>query len=664
MAEYSSKEDMMVLIQKLRHYEYCYYVLDQPEVSDSTYDGLYKTLLAIEAAHPDWVQPDSPSQRVGGAVAEGFDTVVHQVPLLSLANAFSEEDLYTFDSQVRRSLGKDQVAYSVEYKIDGLSMALTYQDGLLVMGATRGNGQIGEVVTDNIKTIKSVPLRLNEPVGQLVVRGEVYLPKKDFLVLNDKRQAADLPLFANARNAAAGSVRQLDPKVAAVRPLAMRFYDILASSASFSSQAEVLAAIRSWGLRPVEAYHCEGIEAVCQAVQKITADRDQIPYDIDGIVVKVDNLADRSALGVRAKTPRWAIAYKFAAEQQETRITAITTQVGRTGAVTPVAEFEPTLVAGSLVSRATLHNEDFIQAKDVRVGDSVLIQKAGDVIPEVVQVLSEKRPTAIVPYQFPQTCPSCQSHLIRLEGEAVWRCPNRLGCPAQIQAGILHMAARDALDIDGLGPALIRQLYEAGLIHTAADLFQLRKEDLLPLDRLGDKRADNLLKALEEAKSRPFDRFIYALGIPLVGLNVSQILVRHLQNLDAFQEAREEDLLAIDGIGPGIAEAVVGYFEDEANQKLLADLKAAGVSYQVQAQEKVEGRLTGKTFVLTGTLPDYSRNKMKALLEQEGAKVTGSVSKKTDYVVAGEEAGSKLDKAQALGIPVLDQAGVLDLLHQ
>lgn len=664
VAEYKTKEDMLALIEQLRHYEYCYYVLDRPEISDGTYDALYQTLLAIEAAHPEWVQADSPSQRVGGAVAEGFESVQHRVPLLSLANAFSEADLRNFDAQVCRALGKSQVAYSVEHKIDGLSMALTYRDGLLVLGATRGNGQAGEVVTDNVKTIRNVPLRLNEPVADLIVRGEVYLPKAPFAALNAEREKADLPLFANARNAAAGSIRQLDSKIAAQRPLSLRFYDILACSEEVASQVEVLDHMRQWGLKPVEAVHCETIDEAIAACMAIAENREAIPYDIDGVVIKVDSLADRRVLDVRAKTPRWAIAYKFPAEQQETVVTDIVTQVGRTGVVTPVADLLPTMVAGSLVSRATLHNEDLIKSKDVRVGDRVVIQKAGDVIPEVVRSLPEERSANSRPYIFPKFCPSCGSHLIRLDGEAAWRCPNRLGCPSQIQAGILHMAARDALDIDGLGPALIGQLYETGLIRTAAGLFTLTKDDLLQLERMGDKRVDNLLTALDQAKNRPLDRFIYALGIPLVGLNVSRLLVKELPTLDDFRRASEEELLTIDGIGPGIAEAVVGYFSDPANQRLLADLKAAGVGYSVLERPKQDTPLAGKTFVLTGTLPDYSRSEMKTLLEARGAKVTGSVSKRTDFVLAGEDAGSKLDKAHALGITILTQDEIELLLEK
>lgn len=658
------KERSEALREEIRHHEYQYYVLDEPEISDAEYDAIYRQLEALEKEHPKLITPDSPTQRVGGAVAEGFQEVAHERPLLSLANVFSREALLAFDRDLVRQLGKDPLTYSVEYKIDGLSVALTYNDGQLVLGATRGNGTSGENITANTRVIRSIPLRLRETPPHIVVRGEVYMPAQALERINREREAMGIALFANARNAAAGSLRTLDTAVTAERGLAASFYTILAGGEAVRSQEEALHYLKHLGLPTVRHEIVTGPEALLAAVEQMEAERAQLPFDIDGLVIKVNDIADQERLADRAKNPRWAVAFKFAPEQVRTIVRNITVQVGRTGVITPVAHLEPVPVAGTVVSRATLHNRDFIEEKEVRIGDTVLIQKAGEIIPEVVSVILSERHAESAPYAFPTHCPACETALVQLPGEVAIRCPNRLGCPAQIRAGLIHLASRDALDIDGLGPALINKCYEAGLVRHAADLFRLQKEDLMALDGMGEKSATNLLAALAEAKNRSLDQMIFALGIPLVGKEAGRRLARHFKSMDALIEAPEEALLEVEGIGPGIARSLVTYFADEENRRQLNALQSLGLPFEGSENHAVrEGAFYGKTVVLTGKMEAMARPEAQREIEARGGKVTASVSKKTDLLVAGSDAGSKLDKAQRLGITIIDEATFLSILE-
>ncbi len=664
------KKQLKDLRAQIRHHEYRYYVLDDPEISDASYDALYRELSALEKSHPDLVTPDSPTQRVGGTPDADFKEVIHQAPLLSLANAYSFDDLRAFDAQVCKELDVSSLVYNVEHKIDGLSVVLTYENGRLILGATRGNGFVGENVTANIKTIKNIPLVLRESMSEFVVRGEIYLKKSQFHNLNHLRDELGQPLFANARNAAAGSLRQLDPSVTAERELLGMFYTVMNTDdldeAQLSTQDDAIAYIRQLGLAAVPSVRCEGIEEVCALCAHYNNIRATLPYDIDGLVVKISDLGLQQALSNRAKTPRWAIAYKFPTEKQETKVENIVVQVGRTGVITPVAELTPVQIAGTVVSRATLHNRDFIMEKDIRVGDRVLIQKAGEIIPEVIKVMKQDGPRND-PFVFPEVCPACGSPLIQLEEEVAVRCSNRLTCPAQVRAGLIHLVSRDALDIVGLGPSLINRLYDKGYVREAADIFRLSKDQLLTLERMGEKSANNLLAAIDSAKKRPLYQILFALGIPLVGLNVSKLLTLHYPTMRALSDAREEALLSIEGIGPAIADSVVCFFQSERNCAELDALRAAGVEMDAE-QEKDEALVTkkvlqGKTFVLTGTLPHLSRKEATVLIEKAGGRVTSSVSNKTDYLLAGDEVGSKYEKAQSLHIPVLDEASFLDLIH-
>lgn len=661
-SDQSLYEELQGLRKEIRVHDHAYYVLDAPTISDAVYDALFQKLLKIEEAHPEWISEDSPSQRVGGMVQEGFVAVEHVVPLLSLANAFSPEDLRHFDQQVREEGGEDP-SYSVEFKLDGLSVALTYEAGRLVRGATRGDGMRGEDVTSNIKTIRNIPLRLEEEID-LVVRGEIYLPKEAFGRLNKKREEEGKPLFANPRNAAAGSVRQLDSAIARSRPLAGAFYTILDGLEELKTQEEALLRMIELGLPTDRSYICKNIEEAIDVCLDWQVDRHALDYEIDGMVVKVNDLALTDRLGARSRTPRSAIAYKFPPEEKETVVHDIQVQVGRTGVITPVAHLEPVFISGSTVSRASLHNADLIAERDIRIGDSVRLRKAGDVIPEIVGVVKEKRINQ-KPYVFPTDCPVCGTQLVRDETAVAIRCPNRLACPAQVQEGLVHLASRDALDIEGLGPSRVAQLYESGLFKELDDIFRIKVEDLMGLERFAEKSAQNLVRAIEASKARPYYRLLYGLGIPLVGLTVAQILADAYPSFDALTRASEEELQRIEGIGPGIAEEVKIFFDDPTNQAHLEKLEALGLP--VRHKEEGKGsqefqRLTGKTIVLTGSLSMMTRSEAKEALQALGAKVTSSVSKKTDFVVAGESPGSKADKAQELGIPLLDEAAFQELL--
>ncbi|MBQ5702080.1 MAG: NAD-dependent DNA ligase LigA, partial [Peptococcaceae bacterium] len=631
------------------------------------YDQLMKELLAIEEAFPHLLTADSPSQRVGGEPLKQFESYTHRNPLLSLMNAYGTDDLREFHQRICSDLGTEQIEYAVEYKIDGLSIALYYEDGVLKNGVTRGDGVTGEDVTANVRTVKNIPLRLQKDLPVLEARGEVYLPKASFAKINEQREKNGETLFANCRNAAAGSIRQLDPKVTAQRELRAFIYTMLhVEGAAPETHSQCVELLKEAGFTVMEPFISSDIEKICDYCQYWGEHRLDLPFDIDGMVIKINSLASQASLGNRAKNPRWAIAYKFPPEQGVTRIEEIVLQVGRTGAVTPVANLEPVFLAGSTISRATLHNEDFIREKDIRIGDYVVIQKAGEVIPEVVSVVTEKRTGSETEFVFPEVCPVCGAPLVRTEGEAAWRCSDSMTCPAQVREGIIHFASRDAMNIEGLGPAVITQLLDAGLIANAADLYYLTKEQLVTLERMGEKSADNLLKSLEVSKTRTLAQVVYALGIRLVGQNVAKVLARNFPTMELLKAASYDELVVIDEVGPKIAESAVSYFAQGRHIAFLDKLAAAGISMgrAVEQTEKPENTpFSGKTVVLTGTLPTLDRREATALIEQAGGKTSGSVSKKTDYVLAGESAGSKLTKAQDLGIAIIDEETFLKMLN-
>ena len=659
------KERLQELKKMIWEHDYNYYVLDDPQISDYAYDLLMQELLDIEKAHPELVTPDSPSQRVGGQAIEGFPSFTHRTPLLSLANSYGEEDLREFDRRVKNDLGLEKVEYAVEYKIDGLSIALSYENGVLVTGATRGDGYVGEDVTNNIKTVKNIPLKLRVPTDIMEARGEVYLPRASFERLNKIREENGESLLANPRNAAAGSIRQLDPKIAAERDLRAIIYNILyiEGTAMPSTQSACLEYLKEQGFTVSVPFISDDIDAIVEYCKQQGEKRHELDYDIDGMVIKVNSLAYQERLGFRAKNPRWAIAYKFPPEQVQTKLEDILVQVGRTGVVTPVAQLTPVTVAGSVVSRATLHNEDYIAQKDIKIGDTVVIEKAGEVIPAVVEVDKTKRDGSERAFVFPPNCPECGTPLVRLEGEAAIRCPNNIHCPAQVREGIIHFVSRDGMNVDGLGPAVINQLYQAGLIKDAADLYYLNKGQLLSLERMGEKSADNLIKSLENSKDCSLAALIFSLGIPLVGLTVAKTLAKTFGSIDSLAQAAYDELVNIDAIGGKIAQSVTDYFSAARNQEFLQRLKNAGIKMQEERQEIAKNEaFAGKTFVLTGTLSTMERKTAQEKIESLGGKASGSVSKKTDYVVAGENAGSKLTKAQELGITILSEEEFLQML--
>jgi len=647
---------------RLNHANYCYYVLDQPELADSEYDKLLRALSDLETEHPELVTADSPTQRIGASPQSDFKPHTHKQPMLSLANAFNDEELRAFDEKVKRHLGlaeEDAVEYVTELKIDGLAISLTYDKGVFQRGATRGDGFIGEDITANLKTVSSIPLRLRPPFPDFVeARGEVYLDHAEFARINAAREAAGNPVFANPRNAAAGSVRQLDTAVTAKRKLTAFLYALGESSAPVAhSQQELLTTLKGWGMRVnPNVKTCPDIAAVIAYVAEWTEKKATLPYDIDGIVVKVNSFSQQQDLGAVARTPRWAIAYKFPALQGRTKIIDIIAQVGRTGAITPVAVVEAvTLPPNSVVQRATLHNQMEIDRKDVRVGDTVLIQKAGDVIPEIVQVVLEARPEGTQPYKLPLTCPACGTALVRPEGTPVTRCPNSAGCPGQNVQRITHFVSRRAMDIQWLGEKHVAQMVEKGLIKDAADLYFVRKEDLLPLERMGDKLADNILAAIEGSKHPPLPRLIFALGIRLIGEHAGEILARHFGSLEKLKAATVEELNAVYEIGLTTAEMVVAFFGQAETTELLDKLAKAGVQPVTSEDAPQADTFSGKSFVFTGSLQTLTRGDAEATVKRLGGRAASSVSKQTDYVVAGDSAGSKLEKARALGVKVLTE---------
>ena len=654
------KQEILALRQELEEANYQYYVLDAPQMSDYDFDHKLRRLEELEAKHPELDTPDSPTRRVGGAVADGFAEVTHPVPLESLQDVFSLEELGEFGQRVEEAL-PDGVEYDVEPKVDGLSVALEYENGVFVRGATRGDGRVGEDVTENLRTVRSIPLRLPESLPRLIVRGEVYMPKQVFEALNADLEVQGKPLFANPRNAAAGSLRQHDPRIAAARKLDIQVFNIqLAEGKTFQTHAETLEYLKSQHFKVIPHETCATIEEVGERIAAIGDGRENYPFDIDGAVVKVNDLSQRTVLGSTAKFPRWAAAYKYPPEQKPSKVVDIVVQVGRTGVLTPKAVVEPVRLAGTTVTNATLHNQDFIAEKDIRIGDTVLVQKAGEIIPEIVAVLKDRRPEGTEPYLLPTVCPVCGAPVARDEDGAHIRCTGA-ECPAQLLRHLTHFASRDAMDIEGLGPAVVEGLVNAGLVKGPGDLYALKAEDVANLERMGKKSADNLIAAIERSKENDLSRLLFAFGIRQVGQKAGQVLARQFGSLDALMAADVETLTAVPDIGGITAQSIVDWFRSEQSRHLIETLRAAGVNFESHAAP-VGDALAGKTFVLTGTLEQFTRDEAKAMIEAQGGKVSGSVSKKTGYVVAGEAAGSKLRKAQELGIPVLSESDLLTML--
>lgn len=653
---------LQLLKEQVEQANYQYYGLDQPTLTDAEYDVLMKELIRLEKEYPEWQTPDSPSQRVGGYIAKEFPKVRHVEPLLSLDNAFNAGDLLEFDRRVRAVA--PQVEYVVELKIDGLTVALSYENSLLARGATRGDGEVGEEITANAKTISSIPLRVRKEVTRLDVRGEGYMPKESFLRLNQEREENGQPMFANPRNAAAGSLRQLDSRVTAQRRLGYFAYQVLTpDGVNLSSQTDVLDYLKEQGFPVNPEYKVfSRIEEVIRYCEEIPDKRHSFPYDIDGLVIKVNDIHQQRELGFTAKSPRWAIAYKFPAEQVETTVEDIVVRVGRTGVLTPTANLKPVSVAGSTVSRATLHNIDNIRDKDIRIGDHVLIHKAGDVIPEVVKSLPEKRTGTERLFEMPELCPECQSAVVREEGEAAHRCTS-ITCPAQQREAIIHYVSRDAMNIDGLGPAVIQQLLDAGLIRDAADLYTLEYDALTQLERMGKKSAENLLQAIEESKQRGLAPLIFALGIRHVGEKAGKILAQRFGTMENLEQSELEALQGIPDIGPAMAQSIVQFFRQESTKSFLEKLRGAQVDMTAQVSTRPQ-IFAGQSIVVTGTLERWDRQQIETLIEEHGGKAASSVSKKTAYLIAGEKAGSKLIKAKELGIPVLTEAEFEELLSQ
>ena len=646
---------------ELNEHNYNYYVLDAPTISDFVYDRLLRELEDLEAAHPELIAPDSPTQRVGGEALDSFQEVVHRVPLKSLQDVFSPEELLDFDRRVRESARRPE--YLLEPKVDGLSVALEYEDGVFVRGATRGRGEVGEDVTENVRTIKSIPLKLKDAPHTLIVRGEVYMPRKTFERLNDERELRGETLFANPRNAAAGGIRQLDPKVAAARGLDMVVFNVqYTDRAPFETDSEELDWLRSLRFKVIDYQRFQGMEEVQSAIFRLGDEREKYPFDIDGAVVKVNSLAQREMLGETAKFPKWAAAYKYPPEQKESVVEDIVVQVGRTGVLTPKAVLSPVRLAGTTVTNATLHNQDFITEKDIRIGDTVVVQKAGEIIPEIVSVVKEKRPDNTAPYLLPPVCPVCGAAVVRDEEGAHIRCTGA-ECPAQLLRNLTHFASRDAMDIEGLGPAVVEALVNAEMVKTPADLYSLDRAKVAKLERMGKKSADNLLAAIERSKQNDLSKLLFAFGIRQVGQKAGKILAARFGSLDGLAQATEEELTAVDDVGAVTARYLTEWFAAPQSQHLIAALKAAGVNMD-SLSAPVGDKLAGLTFVLTGELSSCSRKEAGEKLEALGAKVSGSVSKKTGCVVAGEAAGSKLRKAQELGVPVLNEEQFLALVGE
>ncbi|MCH8069443.1 MAG: NAD-dependent DNA ligase LigA [Candidatus Marinimicrobia bacterium] len=689
------------LRQQIEDHNYRYYVLNEPSISDSEYDALFRELQNLESEHPEFIAPDSPTQRVGAPPLEAFGTIIHRVPMLSLENAMNKEELYAFDERVRKILNSSKVnvmsneapritsllltselkelyaskeiTYVAEPKLDGLAVELVYVDGKLTNGSTRGDGITGEDITRNLRTVKSIPLRLRFSLfdekekgspSVVEVRGEIFIEKKGFIQLNKTRLDRGEPPFANPRNAAAGSLRQLDSSITAQRPLKFFCYELgYIEGKSFDSHEEALQTLKSWGL-PVnpDIQVCQGIEKATKYYHELEEKRESLPYEIDGVVIKVNSEAERNKLGARSRSPRWAIAGKFKAQQATTIVVDIEASVGRTGAITPVAHLEPVNVGGVMVSRATLHNQDEIDRKDIRIGDTVLIQRAGDVIPEVIKVILDKRPNGTQPYRLPSTCPICGGDIIRPEDEAVARCQN-ISCPAQVKGRIEHFASKRSMDIDGLGYKLIDQLVDTGLIHNVADLYSLDVEKVSSLERMAEKSASNLINAIDSSRKTTLARFIYGLGIRNVGEHLATVLASEFKQLHALMNAELEQLQNIDEVGPIVAESIVKFFKSDDNINVIQQCLDSGIELEPPPPDYSSQKLSGTTFVFTGSLSSFSRNEAKMMVEAIGGHATNSVSKNTDYLVAGPGAGSKLTKAKELGTTILTEEEFLKLIE-
>lgn len=658
-------EDVKKQIEKLReeleHHNYRYYVLDDPEISDADYDKMLKELEKLEEQHPEFHDENSPTQRVGGKPLKEFNQVRHNVPMLSLQDVFSYGELRDFDRRVRSELSN--IEYVVELKIDGLSVCLSYDEGRLKRAATRGDGTVGEDVTLNVRTIKSVPLKINYDYP-LEVRGEVYMPRDAFEKLNIEREELEQPIFANPRNAAAGSLRQLDSNITAKRKLDIFIFNLQSiEGKEIKTHYEALEFLNSLGFKvSPKRILCKDIEEVIEKIEELSQIRGELPFDIDGIVIKVNDLSDREKLGQTAKTPRWAVAYKFPAEKKKTKVKDIIVQVGRTGAITPTAVLEPVRIAGSTVSRATLHNEDYIRQKDIRIGDSVIIQKAGEIIPEVVEVVLEDRNGDEKVFNMPSKCPECGGDVVREEGEAALRCTN-ISCPAQLKRSIIHFASRDAMNIEGLGPQIVSLLMDNNLIHDAADLYYLKFDDLVNLERMGKKSAQNLINSIEKTKENDIDKLIFGLGIRYVGNKGAKNLAKAFKSIENLMNAAYEELIEVEEIGDKMAESIIAFFKEEHNKKLIEKLKLSGINFNLKEEYNGKEKIfEGLTFVLTGTLSKYSRKDAESIIESLGGKVSSSVSKKTSYVLAGEDAGSKLKKAQELNIKIISEEDFEDMI--
>jgi DNA ligase (NAD+) len=659
------------LRDEIRHHEYRYYVLDDPEITDAQFDRLMNELKKLEAEHPELITPDSPTQRVGGKPREGFVKVAHSVPMLSLDNAYNEEDLRDWERRVHELSLREDVEFVCELKLDGMSLALRYEDGKLVRGITRGDGSTGEDVTSNVRTVRSVPLSVVpeklKKAGlppDFEVRGEMLMPLASFKKMNEDRESQGLSVFANPRNATAGTVRQLEPSITAQRRLDYFAYILITGGiVVFSNQWDTLNALDAAGFKvnPRRAL-AENIEEVWKFINQWEEKRETLPYEIDGVVVKVNDFALQRELGFTGKAPRWAVAYKYAARAGVTLVNDITVQVGRTGKLTPVAELKPVPIGGTTVSRATLHNMDEIERLGVKIGDWVEVERGGDVIPKVTRVVDDKdHPRGHKLFHMPEKCPVCGGNVVRTEGEVDYRCVNQK-CPAKLRETILHFASRGVMNIDGMGDALVTQLTERGMVKDVADIYKITKDKLLSLERMGDKSAENILGEIEKSKKLPLERVIFGLGIRFVGERTAQFLAEHSGDIDALMDASEEELQKVEEVGPRIAKSIVEFFNEPKNHELVEELRTAGLTLKGKKKERGT-KLAGKTFVLTGTLAHYSRDEAKKMIEDAGGKVTGSVSKKTDYVVAGTDAGSKLDKAKELGVEVLGENGMERLLR-
>lgn len=659
------KARLLALRQKIDELSYQYYTLDKPTMTDYEYDMLYRELENIEKAHPEWVTPDSPTQRVGSKISGGFEKYTHDRPMLSLGDVFNDDELREFDRRVRSDLGGEALEYVVELKIDGLAVNLIYENGQFVRGVTRGDGVVGEDITNNVRTIRTIPLRIDSTSPHIEIRGEVYMPVTSFTALNEQRRNDELEPFANPRNAAAGSLRQLDPQITAQRKLAFFAYALGGNTGiTIDSQEELLQDLREFRFQVNGEYRkFTDIEDVITFIHSWDDRRDSLPYATDGMVVKVNSFAQQARLGNTVKIPRWAIAYKFPPEQAQTKVLAISVSLGRTGVLTPAADLKPVRLAGTTVKRATLHNEDYIRDKDIRVGDTVIIQKAGEIIPEVVRSLPDKRTGSEVVFSMPHVCPACGSEVVRRDGEAAWRCVNP-DCPAVIGEKIAHFVSRDAMNIDGLGDAIVQQLLSKELIHDVGDIYALNKEELVALEGFGEKSADNLLKAIEASKSVGLARVLFALGIRFVGAKAGRVLAESFGSVEALMAASADDLTAIDDIGPRIADSIVSYFSEEKSKALIEKLQGYGVDMTAEKKELISTSFDGEIVVLTGKLQLFTRKEAEQAVEERGGKCTSSVTKKTTLVVVGAEPGSKYEKARQLGTPIISEAEFKEWLER